>query len=41
MNRFQLLDIDGNEDDSDDDEHDTSGITLATVMSSSTLGLVA
>lgn len=41
MNRFQLLNMDGGEDDSEDDEHDTSGITLPTVMTSSTIGLVA
>jgi len=41
MNRFQLLNMDGNEDDSEDDEHDTSGISLPTVMTSSTLGVVA
>jgi len=41
MNRFQLLNIDGAEDDSEEDEHDTSGISLPTVMTSSTLGVVA
>ncbi len=41
MNRFQLLNIDGTEDDSEDDEHGTSGITLPTAMTSSTLGVVA
>ncbi|KAE9374740.1 hypothetical protein N431DRAFT_543975 [Stipitochalara longipes BDJ] len=41
MNRFQLLNMDGTEDDSDDDEHDTSGISLPTAMTSSTLGVVA
>jgi hypothetical protein len=40
MNRFQLLKMDG-EDDSEDDEHDTSGISLPTAMTSSTLGVVA
>lgn len=40
MNRFQLLNMDGTDDDSED-EHDTSGITLPTVMTSSTLGVVA
>ena len=41
MNRFQLLNMDGTEDGSEDDEHDPSGITLATAMTSSTIGLVA
>jgi hypothetical protein len=40
MNRFQLLNMDGT-DGSEDDEHDPSGITLATAMTSSTIGLVA
>ncbi len=41
MNRFQLLNMDGTEDDSDDDEHDTSGMSLPTAMASSTLGVLA
>jgi len=41
MNRFQLLNMDGTEDGSEDDEHDPSGIMLATAMTSSTIGLVA
>lgn len=41
MNRFQLLNMDGTEDGSEDDDHDTSGITLPTAMTSSTIGLVA
>lgn len=40
MNRFQLLNMDGSEDRSDD-ENDTSGITITTTMTSSTIGLVA
>jgi hypothetical protein len=37
MNRFQLLNMDGPEDSSlEDDDHDTSGITFATAISSST-----
>ena len=42
MNRFQLLNMDGTEDGSqDDDDHNTSGITFPTGFSSSTAGLVA
>jgi hypothetical protein len=41
MNRFQLLNMDGTDDGSEEDGHDTSGITLPTAMTSSTLGVVA
>ena len=40
MNRFQLLDVDESEDVSDsDDDHDTSGITLQSTFSPSTINV--
>ncbi len=41
MNRFQLLNLDGTNDDSEVDDHDASGITLPTAMTASTFGVVA
>ncbi len=41
MNRFQLLNLDGPDDDSEADDHDVSGITLPTAMTASTLSVVA
>ena len=41
MNRFQLLNLDGTDDDSEVDDHDASGITLPTAMIASTFGVVA
>lgn len=41
MNRFQLLNLDGTDDDSESDNHDASGITLPTAMTASTLSVVA
>lgn len=41
MNRFQLLNLDGTDDDSEVDDHDASGITLPTAMTASTFGVVA
>ena len=41
MNRFQLLNLDGPDDDSEADDHDASGITLPTAMTASTLSVVA
>ena len=41
MNRFHLLNMDDTEDGSlEDDNHDTSGITLPTGLSTSSVGLV-
>jgi len=40
INRFQLLNMDGTEDGSEDDELDTSAITLPSAITS-TMGLVA
>ena len=41
MNRFQLLNMDGTEDGSEDDDLDTSGITFQTAITPSTPGIVA
>ncbi|RDL32097.1 Uncharacterized protein BP5553_09499 [Venustampulla echinocandica] len=41
MNRFQLLNMDGDEDSAQDDDLDTSGITFPTPMSSAATGVAA
>jgi hypothetical protein len=41
MNRFQLLNMDGTEDGSvEDEDQDNSGLTFQTTLSPSTLGIV-
>lgn len=42
MNRFQLLNMDGTEDSSvEDDDHDTGGISFQTTITPSTAEIVA
>lgn len=40
VNRFQLLNMDGSEDGSLDENHDTNGITFQSSMSAATAGVV-
>jgi len=42
MNRFQLLNMDGTEDSSqEEDDHDTGGVTFESALTASAVGIIA